>query len=111
MVSEASFFIYRSVLSHAMLLSEGLNEILMTQTRVRICVCQHNMNTPPRVLTGCENSKTTSNLAMISFLNEPQHISYNVVCATSKGTGQHAHTGSLIRAFDYCLNILRVLIY
>ena len=50
--------------------------------------------------------------AMISFLNEPQHdISYNVVCATSKGTGQHAHTGSLIRAFDYCLNILRVLIY
>ena len=46
-----------------MLLSEGLNEILMTQTRVRICVCQHNMNTPPRVLTGCEKSKTTSNVS------------------------------------------------
>ena len=51
MVSEASFFIYKSVLSHAMLLSEGLNEIMMTQTRVRICVCQHNMNTPPRVVS------------------------------------------------------------
>ena len=55
--------VFKSVLSHAMLLSEGLNEILMTQTRVRICVCQHNMNTPPRVLTGCEKSKTTSNFS------------------------------------------------
>ena len=40
-------------------------------------------------------------------LNEPQHvISNNVVCATSKGSDQPAHTHSLIRAFASCLNIL-----
>ena len=40
-------------------------------------------------------------------INEPRHeISNNVVCATSKGSDQPAHTRSLIRAFDGCLNIL-----
>ena len=39
--------------------------------------------------------------------NEPRHeISNNVVCATSKGSDQPAHTRSLIRAFAWCLNIL-----
>ena len=38
---------------------------------------------------------------------EPWHnISYNVVCATSKGSDQPAHTRSLIRAFASHLNIL-----
>ena len=41
------------------------------------------------------------------FENEPQHvISNNVVCATSKGSDQPAHTRRLIRAFAYRLNIL-----
>ena len=41
---------------------------------------------------------------------EPQHeISNNVVCATSKGSDQPAHTRSLIRAFASRLNILWVL--
>ena len=39
--------------------------------------------------------------------NEPRHeISNNVVCATSKGSNQPAHTRSLIRAFASRLNIL-----
>ena len=33
-------------------------------------------------------------------------ISNNVVCATSKGSDQPAHTHSLIRAFAHRLNIL-----
>ena len=33
-------------------------------------------------------------------------ISNNVVCATSSGSDQPAHMGSLIRAFASCLNIL-----
>ena len=38
---------------------------------------------------------------------EPWHeISNNVVCATSKGSDQPAHTHSLIRAYASCLNIL-----
>ena len=38
---------------------------------------------------------------------EPRHeISSNVVCATSKGSDQPAHTCSLIRAFPIRLNIL-----
>ena len=38
---------------------------------------------------------------------DPRHeISNNVVCATSKGSDQPAHTRSLIRAFAIRLNIL-----
>ena len=38
---------------------------------------------------------------------EPRHeISNNVVCATSKGSDQPAHTRRLIRAFAGHLNIL-----
>ena len=38
---------------------------------------------------------------------EPRHeISNNVVYATSKGSDQPAHTGSLMRAFASLLNIL-----
>ena len=38
---------------------------------------------------------------------EPRHeISNNVVCATSKGSDQPAHTRSLIRAFAGRLNII-----
>ena len=43
--------------------------------------------------------------------NELWHeISNNVVCATSKGSDQPAHTRSLIRAFASLLNILWVLL-
>ena len=43
---------------------------------------------------------------------EPRHeISNNVVCATSKGSDQPAHTRSLIRAFASRLNNLRLLSY
>ena len=38
---------------------------------------------------------------------EPRHeISNNVVCATSQGSDQQAHTLSLVRAFPSRLNIL-----
>ena len=47
---------------------------------------------------------------LIAF--EPVHdISNNVVCATSKGSDQPAHTCSLIRSFASRLNILWVLNY
>ena len=40
-------------------------------------------------------------------LYEPVHaISNNVVCATSKGSDQPAHTRSLFRAFAHRLNSL-----
>ena len=46
------------------------------------------------------------------MLNVPRHeISNNVVCATTKGSDQPAHTRSLIRAFASRLNILWVLNY
>ena len=45
-------------------------------------------------------------------INEPRHeISNNVVCATSKGSDQPAHTCRLIRAFACRLSILWVLSY
>ena len=41
---------------------------------------------------------------------EARHeISYNVVCATSKGSEQLAHKRSLIKAFSNPLNIIRLL--
>ena len=46
-------------------------------------------------------------LSRCKIINEPQHeISTNVVCATSKGSDQPAHTRSLIRAFASRLNII-----
>ena len=43
----------------------------------------------------------------LNNIYEPRHeISNNVVCATSKGSDQPAHTRSLIRAFASHLNIL-----
>ena len=49
----------------------------------------------------------TSYLYKSSSLYEPQHeISNNMVCATSIGSDQPAHTRSLIRAFASRLNIL-----
>ena len=42
-----------------------------------------------------------------TIIIEPRHeISNNVVCATSKASGQPAHMRSLIRAFASRLNIL-----
>ena len=41
------------------------------------------------------------------YIIGPRHeISNNVVCATSKGSDQHAHTRSLIRAIASHMNIL-----
>ena len=46
-------------------------------------------------------------IVSLSLIYEPRHeISNNVVCATSKGSDQPAHTRSLIRAFASRLNIL-----
>ena len=46
-------------------------------------------------------------LQLPAKIYEPRHeISKNVVCKTSKGSDQPAHTRSLTRAFDSGLNIL-----
>ena len=55
------------------------------------------------------NGLPSARLTIHSLLNlyEPRHeISNNVVCDTSKGSYQPAHTRSLIRAFASHLNIL-----
>ena len=45
----------------------------------------------------------------VNIRNEPRHdISNNVVCGTSKGSNQLAHTRSLIRACASHLNILMI---
>ena len=50
-------------------------------------------------------AKAQTSLRIKTF--EPRHeISNNVVCATSKGSDQPAHTRSLIRALAGRLNIL-----
>ena len=65
-------------------------------------------------------NKNTSFLAIlyqtISFIqkiakHEPVHEISNVVSATSKGSDQHVHVRSLIRAFASCLSILWLLSY
>ena len=54
----------------------------------------------------------SSEPSLLSYTYEPRHeISNNVVCATSKGSDQPAHTHGLIRAFASGLNILGVLSY
>ena len=46
-------------------------------------------------------------LLPVQSIIEPRHeISNNVVCATSKGSDQPAHTRSLIKAFASSLDIL-----
>ena len=55
------------------------------------------------------DSMTRPNIEFISYIyiNGPQHeISNNMVCATSTGSDQSAHTRSLIRVFASRLNIL-----
>ena len=48
-----------------------------------------------------------ASVSTLQKIYEPRHeISNNVVCATSKGSEQPAHTSSLIRAFAGRLNIL-----
>ena len=54
-----------------------------------------------------ENAIEVLTLFLQLMTNEPRHeISNNVVCTTSKGSDQPAHTCSLIRAFASHLNIL-----
>ena len=45
-------------------------------------------------------------LRTIIIIEPPHEISNNMVCATSKGSGQPAHTHSLIRDFACHFNIL-----
>ena len=56
--------------------------------------------------------RSLNSLRSLRKLHEPRHeISNTVVCATSKGSDQPAHTRSLIRAFASHLNILGLLSY
>ena len=62
------------------------------------------------VLGWCMSRNVCKMKCLVSY--EPRHkISNNVVCATSKGSDQPAHTPSLIRAFASRLNILWILSY
>ena len=76
-------------------------------------------NTPDRTSIAGTDLKIQPKLHVLSVLdkkfwlrNEPVHeISNNMVCATSKGSDQPAHTRSLTGAFASCLSIQRVLSY
>ena len=62
--------------------------------------------------TSIGNRNLPENAEIYSLENEPWHeISNNLVCVTSKGSDQPAHTRSLIRASTCRSNILRVLSY
>ena len=53
------------------------------------------------------NSLYIGEILILSYIFEPRReISNHVVCATSKGSDQPAHTRSLIRAFASRLHIL-----
>ena len=70
---------------------------------VRVCVLVYILLNDVSVL------KFTSMLKRgnFNYIYEPRHeISNSVVCATSKGSDQPAHTRSLIRAFASRLDIL-----
>ena len=62
------------------------------------------------IIQGAERNTRLRKMAcafIFCIQNEPVHeISNNVVCATSKTSGQPAHTRSLIRAFASRLSIL-----
>ena len=52
-------------------------------------------------------AKNVLSVSPIEHTFEPKHeISNNVICVTSKGSDQPAHTRSLIRAFARRLTIL-----
>ena len=69
-------------------------------------ICINVLTTSPKLRT-LNFRQAMSLYAKTKMLIEPRHeISNNVVCATSKGSDQPVHTGSLIRAFASCLNIL-----
>ena len=53
-----------------------------------------------------EHTKKSHSFDLFEYYRH--EISNNVVCPTSKGSDQPAHTHSLIRAFVSCLNILSV---
>ena len=66
------------------------------------------MNDKIVIISQNEVSRTRQTTDQHSAMtNEPwREISINVVCATSKGSDQPAHTRSLIRAFASRLSIL-----
>ena len=82
------------------------HKILSVITSGDLDQAQHTVE--PDLCPSClQNYRQTikSNKELISF--EPVHeISNNVVCATSKGSDQPAHTRRLIQSFACCLNIL-----
>ena len=60
-----------------------------------------------KILNYADNNSFSDLFSVYLKTIEPRHeISNNVVCATSKGSDQPAHTRSLIRAFACRLNIL-----
>ena len=60
------------------------------------------------IFLDCQGKLFVNVIPLVRIVNNvPQHeISNNVVCATSKGSDQPAHTRSLIRAFASRLSIL-----
>ena len=66
----------------------------------------------PSAIASVASCKIVQTEVFFNKINEPRHeISNNVVCVTSKGSDQPAHTGSPIRAFTCHLNILWLLSY
>ena len=75
-------------------------------------LCSLTRNLAARIQKVWKKMELKPKIRLKASLYEPQHnISNNVICATSKGSDQPAHTCSLIRAFAGRLNILGLLGY
>ena len=61
----------------------------------------------PKIISALKSASDSLKGLEKSLTFEPWHeISNNLVCATSKGSDQSAHTRSLVRVFTSRLNIL-----
>ena len=76
---------------------------------VRLCFqayLQDNQGQIIQVLPSQISNPIFDSSKSVLVIGPVHEISINVVCATSKGSDQPAHTRSLIRAFDSLMNIL-----
>ena len=91
---------------HKAYLAPKLPPVLRTLVIWAFVVCLSNPPSNPLELY-CPQMLFFILISMLRVIIEPgPEISNNVVCATSKGSDQPAHTCSLIRAFASRLNIL-----
>ena len=82
---------------------------LFQMKKMSICITYYGRfkcSRPYKYNHACYHSVKLNMFKYVKRYESRHEISNNVVCATSKGSDQPAHTRSLIRAVDGRLNIL-----